>query len=101
MPSQDHSICKYYLRIICSRNQTITFSTSFRISEQPQKSAKDQSDVSQAATLTINSGQELQSTPKRRMLELCDPEIVKPLPMVPPKLQTATKRRIRKTAVFD
>ncbi|KAK9876019.1 hypothetical protein WA026_011135 [Henosepilachna vigintioctopunctata] len=43
----------------------ITTSTSVQISEQPQQSAIDQGDVSQAATLTINSRQELQTTTEK------------------------------------
>ncbi|KAK9888976.1 hypothetical protein WA026_004260 [Henosepilachna vigintioctopunctata] len=80
---------------------TIATSTSVRIGEQPQQSAIDQGDVSEVATLTINSGQELQSTPeKMNASDVFNPEIVKPLLKAPRRLQTATKRRIRKTAVL-
>ncbi|KAK9871473.1 hypothetical protein WA026_012847 [Henosepilachna vigintioctopunctata] len=75
--------------------------SSVRIGEQPQQSAIDQGDVSEVATLTINSGQELKSTPeKTNASDVFNPEIVKPSPKTPPRLQTATKRRIRKTAVL-
>ena len=80
---------------------TITTSTSGRIGEQPQQSAIGQGDASQAAALNINSAQELQLTPeKTNASAVFNPEIVKPLPKAPPRLQTATKRRIRKTAVL-
>ncbi|KAK9887000.1 hypothetical protein WA026_019919 [Henosepilachna vigintioctopunctata] len=66
---------------------TITTSISVRISEQPQQSAIDQGDVSQAATLTSNSGQEPQSTPeKTNASDVFNPEIEKPSPKAPPRL---------------
>ncbi|XP_039754930.1 PHD finger protein ALFIN-LIKE 3-like [Pararge aegeria] len=80
---------------------TINTSTSGQICEPPQQSATDQGDVSQAASVTINSAQELQFTPvNMNASAVFNPEIVKPLPKASPRLQMATKRRIRKTAVL-
>ncbi|XP_050684026.1 uncharacterized protein LOC126978942 [Leptidea sinapis] len=80
---------------------TIITSTSGLIVEPPQQSATDQGDVSQAAFATINSDQEFKLTPvKTNSSAVFNSEIVKPILKAPPRLQTATKRRIRKTAVL-
>ncbi|XP_018318432.1 uncharacterized protein LOC108732240 [Agrilus planipennis] len=80
---------------------TINTSTSGQIGEPPQQSTTDQGDVSQAASVTINIAHELQLTPvKTNASAVFNTEIIKPLPKAPPRLQTATKRRIRKTAVL-
>ncbi|KAK9871602.1 hypothetical protein WA026_012982 [Henosepilachna vigintioctopunctata] len=69
-PEIDDQPGPYNIRILPQKNVqpepvTITTSTLVRISEQPHQSAIDQGNVSQAATLTINSGKELQSTPEK------------------------------------
>ncbi|KAL3280773.1 hypothetical protein HHI36_004005 [Cryptolaemus montrouzieri] len=77
----------------------INISTSGQISEPPQQYATDQGDVS--ASVTINSAQELQLTPvETNTSAVFNPEIVKPLPKAPSRVQTVTKRRKRKMAVL-
>lgn len=65
---------------------TINTSTSGQIGEPPQQSATDQGDVSQAASVAINSPQGLQCTPvKTNASAVFNPEIVKPLSKAPRK----------------